>query len=418
MDKETAVRTGRDLFTQGRVRSFRKCPRHHYLRFEVGLVEEGQKKALRMGSAFHVGMEALSRIPGNLEGDARDQATDEAILAALVDYNEGPPSGVDPLEWAIEKETVGRMLQGYSWRWQKERIEIVTTERPFKLPIKNVETGHDMFKVLPQKVGPPKRLPLYRAGVIDKMVKVPDGRTGIQEHKTTGESLAGESDYWKQAKMSPQVTYYYTAAQQSDDLPNPEGIWYDVIRKPSIEPKLLTQQETRDFLGLAYRKGKKQIVQPDADAIHQYHGEDFQVAVKGTIDNENPDNTKIEKVIVDGHVASMHEDGRLRETVTMYGARLMADMLERHEFYFARQEIPRLQDDIEEFQADIHQTVEMVLFCQRTGRWPKNPDSCLYPFRCEYFKLCSNNVQVTINGEPPKGYTILDYVHPELEGKL
>ena len=108
--------TGRDLFTQTRLRAFRKCPRYHYLRFEVGLVEAETRKALRMGSAFHLGQEELAKIAPGADEAEREKLVDAAILAALVDYNEAPPHGVEPLDWAIERETVGRLLQGYASR--------------------------------------------------------------------------------------------------------------------------------------------------------------------------------------------------------------------------------------------------------------------------------------------------------------
>lgn len=432
-DPQTMKDSGRDLFTQTRLRAFRKCPRYHYLRFEVGLVEQETKKALRMGSAFHLGQEELAKLPPaltdaereSLEGqgktdviEARDherqEAIEQAIHAALVDYNEAPPHGVDLLDWHIERETVGRMLMGYAWRWQNETVEIIHAERKFKQPIINAETGQPVYKIIPSKVGPPRRVQLWRAGMIDKMVRLPDTRVSILEHKTTGDSIKGDSDYWKQAKMSSQVTFYFKAATDDPDLPSPDAIFYDVIRKPAIEPKLLTLQETRDFLGLAYRKGKKTIVQPDEEKKNHYFGESFEVYIQGEVDNEDPDNTAIEKVIIDGAPAEM-DKGRLRETPTMFGARLFQDMLDRPEMYFAREEIPRLQGDIDEFTVDVHQTVEMVLYCQRTGQWPKNTDNCIYPYRCEFYNVCSNNVQVTVEGEPPKGFAKLDYVHPELQ---
>lgn len=432
-DAQMLQQSGRDLFTQTRLRAFRKCPRFHYLRFEVGLVEAEVKKALRMGSAFHLGQEELAKLPPAYtveerksleeqgradEIEARDKERDEgmerAIHAALIDYHEPPPNGVDAEEWAVERETVGRMLMGYTWRWQNEPVEIIHAERQFKQPILNVETGQPVYKIIPSKVGPPKRVQLWRAGMIDKMIRLPDSRVAILEHKTTGDSIKADSDYWRQARMSSQVTFYFKAALDDPSLPDPDTIFYDVIRKPQIEPKLLTQQETRDFLGMAYRKGKKTIVPPDADKLHKYFDEEFEVFISGEIDNEDPDKTVIEGVAVDGASATI-KDGRLRETPTMFGARLMQDMVDRPEMYFSREEIARLQGDIEEFVVDVHQTVEMILYCQRTGQWPKNTDSCVNPYRCEFYNLCSNNVQLTIDGVPPKGFAKLDHVHPELQ---
>jgi hypothetical protein len=417
MDKQVFVESGRNLFTQSRLRAFRKCPRYHHLRYGIGLVPSEVKKALRMGSAFHLGQEKMGQIPEGLEGDEYWQRIDECILAALVDYNEPPPAYVEAEEWAIEREIVGRLLKGYAWRWQNEIVTVEMTERQFKQPVMDIETGEPVYKMFHSAGGPPSRVPLYRAGMIDKVCKLPDGRVVVVEHKTTGDSVKPGSDYWKQARMSPQVSFYYQAAMDDPDMPAPAAILYDVIRKPAIGPKLLSVSETRAFLGLAYRKGKKTVVPPDASQRYQYYGESFDVDIFGTVDNEEPDNTSIERVVVDGALAEWGKSGKnsvLRETPTMFGARLLEDMFSRSEMYFAREEITRLQDDLDEFAADVHQTVDMVMYCERTGRWPKNADSCIYPYRCEYFNICSNNIQVTVEGEVPQGYSRLDYVHPEL----
>lgn len=411
--------SGRDLFTQSRLRAFRKCPRYHYLRFEVGIVQEESKKALRMGSAFHLGQEELAKVTPYVPGDRaneelRQSEIEAAILAAMVDYNEAPPQGVDHLEWAVERETVGRLLQGYVWRWQEEDIQIVVAEHKFRQPVINYNTKTPMFKVIPSQAGPPRQVPFYRAGMIDKIVSMPDGRIAILEHKTTGDSIKSDSDYWKQAKMSSQVSFYFQAACDDPALPSPDTIFYDVIHKPQIAPRLITKGDTNAFLGLSFKKGKKTVVQPDPEVISRYSGEEFVVEIRGEIDNETAEHA-IEEVVVDGCIVEFHTDGRMRETPTMFGARLMQDMINRPNTYFAREEISRLQNDLEEFNADVYQTVEMIRFCQSSNQWPKNTDMCIYPFRCEYFQVCASNVRITVGGDVPQGYVRLDNVNPELQ---
>lgn len=421
MDRTLFVSSGRDLFTQSRLRAYRKCPRYHYLRFEAGIIPAESKKALRMGSAFHLGQEELAKIPAGCDEKIREELTQNAILAALVDYNEGPPGYVTAEEWVIEREIVGRMLQGYSWRWSNEHIAILSAEHVFKQPIRNVETNQPMYKLFNSPGKPPSRVQLWRSGMIDKIVKVPDGRTAILEHKTTGDSIKPESDYWMQAKMSSQVTFYFKAATDDPAITTPDTIYYDVIRKPAIEPSKLTLQEMKDFLGISTKKGKKSVVKADPAKLHKYCGEPFEVVIDGHLDEKDPDNNLINSITVDGakvemvKASSTSEQMTMRETPTMFGARLMEDMLNRPDMYFSREEIPRLTDDILEFEADTHQTVEMILHCQRVGHWPRNTDSCTSPFRCEFFNICSNNVQVALDGDAPKGYSRLSYVHPELE---
>ncbi len=417
MGKTEDIAAGRDVYTQSRLRSFRKCPRHHYLAYEVGLREAETKKALRMGSAFHAGQEELGKISAGSTAEERQALVQAAIVSCIQSYEGDPPGSVTQNEWDVERETVGRLLYAYAWRYAEDPIEIVAAEQVFKHPIKNVITGDLVYRMMGGG-GPPERMMLYRSGMIDKIGKLQDGRIALIEHKTTGDSIKPDSDYWRRAKLSGQVTFYYLAALDSPDLPDPQLIIYDVIRKPAIEPKKLTLADHRNFLGLAYRKGKKTIVQPEEDKLHKYCGEEFKVEIHGAIDNENPDKTKIEGVTVDGAQAEMQKSGNnvvIIETPTMYGARLIKDIFDRPEMYFAREELPRLQGDLEECQADIHGAVEMIDFCRRTGQWPKNDDACINPYRCEFMSVCSNNTQITVGGKVPSGYQVIDYIHPELE---
>lgn len=420
MDKQTIIESGRNLYTNSSLSSYRACPRKYYFGYHLGLKRTESKKALRMGSAFHLGQEVIAMIPSGLEGEEKQSKIDEAVLVAVADYNGNPPPDIDVVEWAVEREIVGRLLQGWAWRWANEDITITMGEVAFKQPIKNVETGDNLYRVIPGD-GPPQRMELYRAGMIDKTCRLPDSRNGILEHKTTGDSIKPSSDYWINAKMSGQVTFYYKAAMDSDVLDDPQFIYYDVIRKPSIAPKKLTIGEHRDMIGIAYRKGKKTIVQPDPEKLHRYCGEDFEVQVVGTIDNEEPENTSIQAIIIDGFEAKIVASGKnmvVEETPAMFGARLMQDMIDRPDMYFARQEFARLEGDLNELEADVHQTVEMIGFCERTGQWPRNTNSCINPWKCEYLPLCSNNVQVTVGGKPPQNYEYVDFVHTELDGKM
>jgi len=421
MNKQEIIESGRNLHTNSSLSSFRACPRRYYFGFHVGIKKAESKKALRMGGAFHLGQEVISMIPHDLKGEEKQAEIDKAVLAAIADYSDSPPGDMTPAEWAVEREIVGRMLQGWAWRWNEEPMKIIQGEALFKLPIKNVERNGNLFKVVPGNGGPPDRLELYRSGLIDKMCELQDTRKGILEHKTTGDSIKQNSDYWIRHKMSGQVTYYFKAAQDDPDLPNPEFIFYDVIRKPSIAPKKLTIGEFRDYLGISYRKGKKTIVPPDAEKLHKYCGEEQEVEIFGKIDLEEPENTVIEKVLVDGFEANLVKSGKntvIEETPTMFGARLMLDMTERPGMYFAREEITRLENDLKELEADVHQTVEMIMFCERTGQWPKNTNACIDPWRCEYLPLCQNNVQVTVEGDTPQGYERAAFVHPELADRL
>jgi RecB family exonuclease len=71
----------RDLLTASRIGALQRCPRYHYLRYEVGLKSPTDAAALRFGSAWHLAMEARWR------GSNLDVAFAAAVVAdTLVEF--------------------------------------------------------------------------------------------------------------------------------------------------------------------------------------------------------------------------------------------------------------------------------------------------------------------------------------------
>jgi len=165
----------------------------------------------------------------------------------------------------------------------------------------------------------------------------------------------------------------------SPDEPLIHGIWYDVWHKPSIKPKALSQKATKEFIETG-----------------EYCGEKFEVA---NVEND----TQIE---VNGAQALI-EPGKkgfaIYETPEMYGARLLADIAERPDFYFAQREIARDDRQMEEFEADLCRLVKSVRAYQRGDLWTKNCRSCESPFWCPFRSLCFNHVKVGPT-DIPDGY--------------
>lgn len=54
------------LLTNSRAESFKKCRRRHWYEYEMGLRPIEDTKALRMGSAFHAGLEVM-KAGGDME---------------------------------------------------------------------------------------------------------------------------------------------------------------------------------------------------------------------------------------------------------------------------------------------------------------------------------------------------------------
>jgi hypothetical protein len=134
-----------------------------------------------------------------------------------------------------------------------------------------------------------------------------------------------------------------------------------------------------------------------------YCGQQFEVAQRGEQSGSGG-------IFVNGVLAQV-EPGKkegtfaLRETPQMYGARLMVDIAERPEFYFARKEIARTTDDLERFEKELANIYFAIRNMERTDTWFRNEQQCDATFKCEFCNLCYNNV--TITDEVPEGYKSL-----------
>lgn len=103
---------------------------------------------------------------------------------------------------------------------------------------------------------------------------------------------------------------------------------------------------------------------------------------------------------------------RKEETPEQYGVRLLADIGERPDYYFARREVPRLEDELAEFRLELWQQSQQLRDAQRADRWFRNVGKMTCDY-CPFSQLCLNSVQVNVDA-PPSGYEVLADVHPEL----
>ncbi len=193
------------------MQAYKTCRKKHAIGYNLGIRPDRQSDALRIGSAFHAGLDALAI-----------QGLDYACAIVRHAYRIIPP-WAEPAEWDAECETVVGLLCGYEWRWREAPITIIATEQSFDLPIVHPETGevHEMR---------------WR-GKIDKIARW-GGRLVVIEHKTTGDSIEDPAaDYWRRLRIDTQISGYVLAAREMGyDI---ETVIYDVVRKPSIEPKLI-----------------------------------------------------------------------------------------------------------------------------------------------------------------------------------
>ncbi len=306
----------RGLLTATRLATLRRCPRQHYYRFELGLSRIRSSDALRLGAAFHRGLE--------LHNVGMPAA--EALSQAAASYD-AVPEWADTFEWQVERETVQQLLTGHFWRYGSDDVQVLAVEQGFELPLVNPHTGR-----------PSRAFAL--AGKIDAIVRLADGRLAVLEYKTSGEDIGPDSDYWLRLRCDPQLSQYVLAARALGY--EVTTVLYDVTRKPTIRPRNKPQPETP----------------------------------------------------------------------AQYGARLLQDIGDRPDYYFQRREVPRLEDELAEFQLELWQQAKQLLDSRRHGRWFRNVQRFTCG-TCEFANLCLNSVRVTA-GTAPAGYSILSDVHPEL----
>jgi hypothetical protein len=299
----------------------RRCPRQYHLRYDLGLARIRKAGPLRLGGAFHLGLE-LHNSGG---------AAEPAIQAAIADYATCP-EWADPVDWAVERETLRALLAGHFWRYGQDDIQFVAVEGAFEIPMVNPDSGavSRTFSL---------------AGRFDGVVRLRDGRLAVLEYKTAGEDIAPDSEYWLRLRCDGQISLYVLAARAlGHDVAT---VVYDVCRKPTIH---LRQKET-----------------PEA-----------------------------------------------------FGQRLLADIGERPDYYFQRREVPRLEDDLAQFRAELWQQGQNLVELRR--RAARLNDLAAAYFRnvnkltcgtCDFADLCLNSVRVD-PANPPAGYQILPDPHPEL----
>ena len=310
------------ILTNSEIQTAKTCLRKEFLSYQLRLRPDRDPVYFRIGSAVHEGLDLAK------QGTPHKDAT--LTAANMV-------AGYD-------RAAVMAMLMGY-FKHTEPVGEIIATEMSFKMPIFNPTTGRAM------------RIAEI-AGKIDGIVRLPDGRIAILEHKTTSDDLTDGSAYWKRLRIDSQISLYYMAAQYLGyDV---ETIVYDVLRKPTIKP----YKETEN------KKYKKD----------------------GTL------------------YASMHDAD---ETPEAYGLRCIDAIKEKPGYFYQRKEIPRLTDDIEEAKFEVWQWAKMIHDCKNNHRWPRNTGACVGFGTCQYFDICTNGYDVT-SGIVPDGFKIVEEKHQEL----
>lgn len=344
-----------ELLTHSRQDCFKVCRKKHYYAYELGIRKINAAKALRIGTNGHAALETLGC------GGSINDAMDVLDLA----YSTPSDDSLSLDEWNYEHETLRQLIAGYVWRWPN--VTHVATEQSFCLPLVNPATGK-------------KSRTFELGGKIDGIIKLEDGRLAVLEHKFLGESLDSDSDIWKRLLIDHQVTLYLMAARQLGyDV---DTVIYDVIRKPTIKP---TEIPILDDDGI------KVVLDRSGNRVLNKNGKPRQTA-----------STK---------------DGFCLQSRSMncaeWGQKLNEDIGTRPEYYYARQEVPRLDGDIEEYCHELWDIAHAMRDAASNNRSYRtaNKNTCSW---CSYYGLCTTKFDTT-SGELPEGFEVVKNLHPELE---
>ncbi len=294
-----------------------------------------------------------------MEARWKEASYEDALTAAVSDCE------LDELTVA----TISGLLAGYySYYGERETLAKINPEVQFDYAL----DGSRTFNV---------------AGKMDGLGTKHDGRSAIIENKTTGDSIDAGSDYWLRLRFNTQVYQYILASRKLGwDI---SEVIYDVTRKPSIKPKQINDLD---------EKGNKIVNDSQGNRVYKKNG--------------TPRESGSE---ADGYTVQTH-----LETPDEYCDRLIYDCKTRPEFYFARREVPILEDELKEFEAQRLSLSRMILdFRQNEKRldrpeqaWPRNVSENTCTF-CQFASFCLQNISVNPD-QPPQGYAVKAY-NPELE---
>ena len=371
------------------IKDFKSCPMRYRNAHHYGIRPIVDTEAKRVGTNYHGIQEINGMKPGSECPDApchvfeghgdpcplcnNTNILPDDLMESVVRYLNMVygkiPDAMDMEKLEIERTILLYSLSGYNWYYGNQKEEILATEIQFEIPVINPETG----RALPNVVN---------RGKIDKLIKI-DGRVFVKEHKSTSSSVDSDSDLWGHLKLDTQTNNYVYAARKlhaqgkleqygikSNDII--AGVYFDAWHKPGIRPKKLSQADSKKFV---------------VDGM--YCGQEFKVSTP----------VKQATPIVNG-VVTVVEHGKkegtfaICETPEMFGARLLQDIVERSEFYFACRELSKTDQDIIRFEWELYNIYKTIREMVKTGHWYSDESQCEAKFKCDYMEQCYNNILI------------------------
>ncbi len=319
-----------DLLTTSSVRCYRSCPRLYHIQYELGIRPVKKAHALFFGDLIHQALEVWWANLGRVDGDTLLNIAQAAMRG----------KSEDPFDAAVADV----LIWGYHHRYhdKSERVQTQETEKHFKVTLRNPRTGRPSQKF---KLG----------GKRDAKALI-NSRPFLIEHKTSSEDITQGSAYWEKLLIDSQISNYITSLIEAGD--DVEGCLYDVIKKPTMKPRLATPEDKRYKTDGEMRKGAR-----DHD-----------------------------------------------ETPAEFAQRLADDIELNPDKYYQRKVVVRLEGELRASQDDIWMTAKQVHQSRKHAIWPRNDSYCFkWQRACSFFGVCTGTEQLT-----DQRFEKLDSVHPEL----
>ncbi len=255
-----------------------------------------------------------------------------ALQAALVTIPTSSPDKLYGWAWGL--------MHGYDATYANQSLEILSVEDEFLVPVHNFDG---------------KRLSVSRtwqlAGIMDVQTRDDRSQPWVMDHKTCSEDVGPESDIYQQLVVEGQANMY-SLVSHLQGVSVAGAIW-DMLRKPGIKPKTISE---KDRAGIASEP-------------HKYFG--FVVS-----------QSAIDYVINIGK--------GVRETAELFGYRVAAECLEKPERYFARRQVPKLQQDLLDFANELWDVSQEMRQARADNKHFRNSGACrMYNRACAYLGLCS-----------------------------
>lgn len=217
----------------------------------------------------------------------------------------------------------------------------------------------------------------------------------VCEHKTTTSDIGLGSDYWKRLTLDAQISTYLQGARSLGF--DPDGILYDVARRPTLRPYKATPVEERKYVepkSRACKECKKKSPAPGP------HIEDGITCVDG-------------RIVTDPGGRLYANQRETDETPEEFAERIRADIASDPDKYYQRGFVMRIGDEERDAAYDSWVHARQIREAQLAHRWPRNVDACeRYGVTCDFWPVCLGESSI----DDDTRYRTAESAHEELDG--